>query len=105
MPRQSLNVCRAESLNLSTCGSRIDLPSNPPPPGQDAKEKFQVLQRVFSVLGDPEKRKVYDQTGSLEDSVSLEESSKSSFSEPKAKYSGLIRSVVCPKYSYEPLRL
>lgn len=38
---------------------------------QGAKEKFQVLQRVFAVLGDPEKRKVYDQTGSLEDSVSL----------------------------------
>ncbi|GAQ78368.1 chaperone DnaJ-domain superfamily protein [Klebsormidium nitens] len=38
------------------------------PGNEDAKEKFQVLQRVFSVLGDPEKRKVYDQTGSLEDS-------------------------------------
>lgn len=38
---------------------------------QEAKEKFQSLQKIFSVLSDPEKRKVYDQTGSLDDSDTL----------------------------------
>jgi DnaJ family protein C protein 9 len=36
---------------------------------QGATEKFQTLQRVYEVLSDEEKRRVYDQTGSLEDSV------------------------------------
>lgn len=33
---------------------------------QDAKEKFQQLQRVMAILSDPEKRELYDQTGSLD---------------------------------------
>ncbi|KAI5072391.1 hypothetical protein GOP47_0012497 [Adiantum capillus-veneris] len=37
------------------------------PGDQNAKEKFQALQDVIAVLGDPEKRKVYDETGSTED--------------------------------------
>lgn len=37
------------------------------PGDQNAKEKFQSLQNVIAILGDPEKRKVYDQTGSTED--------------------------------------
>lgn len=38
---------------------------------QEAKEKFQQLQKVISILGDEEKRAVYDQTGSVDDAVSL----------------------------------
>ncbi|KAL1196877.1 Chaperone protein dnaJ 6 [Cardamine amara subsp. amara] len=34
---------------------------------KDAKEKFQQLQKVISILGDEEKRAVYDQTGSVDD--------------------------------------
>jgi curved DNA-binding protein CbpA len=38
---------------------------------QEATEKFQSLQRVFQVLSDPQRRAVYDQTGSLADSEEL----------------------------------
>ncbi|VVB13515.1 unnamed protein product [Arabis nemorensis] len=34
---------------------------------EEAKEKFQQLQKVMSILGDEEKRAVYDQTGSVDD--------------------------------------
>ncbi|KAJ0734197.1 putative chaperone protein AtJ6 [Helianthus annuus] len=34
---------------------------------QDAKEKFQHLQKVISILGDEEKRALYDQTGCVDD--------------------------------------
>ncbi|XP_020599040.1 chaperone protein dnaJ 6-like isoform X2 [Phalaenopsis equestris] len=34
---------------------------------EEAKEKFQLLQKVMSVLGDEEKRAFYDQTGSVDD--------------------------------------
>uniref|UniRef100_A0A6N2K9B8 Protein kinase domain-containing protein n=1 Tax=Salix viminalis TaxID=40686 RepID=A0A6N2K9B8_SALVM len=34
---------------------------------EDAKEKFQQLQKVISILGDEEKRAVYDQTGCVDD--------------------------------------
>ncbi|KAJ0551535.1 putative chaperone protein AtJ6 [Helianthus annuus] len=34
---------------------------------QDAKERFQHLQKVISILGDEEKRTVYDQTGCADD--------------------------------------
>ena len=37
---------------------------------QEAKEKFQQLQKVISILGDEEKRTVYDQTGCVDDDVS-----------------------------------
>lgn len=40
-------------------------------PGEEAKEKFQALQRIYAVLGDPARRKVYDETGNLEDSEEL----------------------------------
>lgn len=36
-----------------------------------AKERFQQLQKVYAVLSDPEKRKVYDRTGSLDDAEEL----------------------------------
>ncbi|PNH00654.1 Chaperone protein dnaJ 6, partial [Tetrabaena socialis] len=38
-------------------------------PSEDAKAKFQMLQKVYAILGDEEKRKVYDQTGSTDDDV------------------------------------
>ncbi|XP_010530863.1 PREDICTED: chaperone protein dnaJ 6-like [Tarenaya hassleriana] len=37
------------------------------PDDEEAKEKFQQLQKVISILGDEEKRAVYDQTGSVDD--------------------------------------
>lgn len=42
---------------------------------QEAKEKFQQLQKVISILGDDEKRAVYDQTGCVDDAVSKSVSS------------------------------
>jgi len=38
---------------------------------QEAKSKFQQLQHVISILGDEEKRAVYDQTGCIDDAVSV----------------------------------
>ena len=32
----------------------------------DATEKFQSLQRVYSILSDEEKRKLYDETGCVD---------------------------------------
>ncbi|PWA87426.1 DnaJ domain-containing protein [Artemisia annua] len=40
------------------------------PDDEDAKEKFQQLQKVISILGDEEKRSLYDQTGCVDDAVS-----------------------------------
>lgn len=37
------------------------------PDDEDAKEKFQQLQKVISILGDEEKRALYDQTGCIDD--------------------------------------
>nr|GMD39772.1 chaperone protein DnaJ 6-like [Ipomoea batatas] len=37
------------------------------PGDEEANEKFQQLQKVMSVLGDEEKRAVYDQTGCVDD--------------------------------------
>ncbi|PIM99511.1 Molecular chaperone (DnaJ superfamily) [Handroanthus impetiginosus] len=37
------------------------------PNDEEAKEKFQQLQKVISILGDEEKRAVYDQTGCVDD--------------------------------------
>ncbi|GFY98263.1 chaperone DnaJ-domain superfamily protein [Actinidia rufa] len=39
------------------------------PGDEDAKEKFQQLQKVISILGDQEKRAIYDQTGCVDDAV------------------------------------
>ncbi|CAK9269316.1 unnamed protein product [Sphagnum jensenii] len=36
------------------------------PGDEDAKEKFQSLQNVIAILGDPEKRKMYDESGSVD---------------------------------------
>ncbi|RWR91956.1 j-domain-containing protein [Cinnamomum micranthum f. kanehirae] len=37
------------------------------PGDEEAKEKFQLLQKVISILGDEEKRTIYDQTGCVDD--------------------------------------
>ncbi|GMN54806.1 hypothetical protein TIFTF001_023934 [Ficus carica] len=37
------------------------------PGDEEAKEKFQQLQKVIAILGDEEKRAVYDQTGCVDD--------------------------------------
>lgn len=37
------------------------------PGDEEAKEKFQQLQKVVSILGDEEKRALYDQTGIVDD--------------------------------------
>ncbi|KAF5941292.1 hypothetical protein HYC85_022459 [Camellia sinensis] len=37
------------------------------PGDEEAKEKFQQLQKVISILGDEEKRALYDQTGCVDD--------------------------------------
>ncbi|XP_031248037.1 chaperone protein dnaJ 6-like [Pistacia vera] len=37
------------------------------PGDEEAKEKFQQLQKVISILGDDEKRALYDQTGCVDD--------------------------------------
>ncbi|XP_058740420.1 chaperone protein dnaJ 6-like [Vicia villosa] len=37
------------------------------PDDEEAKEKFQQLQKVISILGDEEKRALYDQTGCIDD--------------------------------------
>ncbi|KAL2320809.1 hypothetical protein Fmac_029778 [Flemingia macrophylla] len=39
------------------------------PGDEEAKEKFQQLQKVISILGDEEKRALYDQTGCVDDAV------------------------------------
>jgi len=40
------------------------------PGDEEAKEKFQQLQKVISILGDAEKRALYDETGIADDDVS-----------------------------------
>ncbi|MFS7899721.1 putative chaperone protein AtJ6 [Helianthus anomalus] len=39
------------------------------PDDENAKEKFQQLQKVVSILGDEDKRALYDQTGCVDDDV------------------------------------
>eukprot|EP00899_Mesostigma_viride_P020788 jgi/Mesvir1/28710/Mv19681-RA.1 len=41
------------------------------PGNEEAHRNFQTLQRVYAVLGDADKRAIYDKTGSLEDSEEL----------------------------------
>ncbi|KAJ4979665.1 hypothetical protein NE237_010445 [Protea cynaroides] len=43
------------------------------PDDEEAKEKFQQLQKVMSILGDEEKRALYDQTGCVDDADLLGE--------------------------------
>lgn len=38
---------------------------------ENATEKFQTLSKVYSILGDQEKRRIYDETGKLDFSIKL----------------------------------
>lgn len=58
-------------------------------PSADAAAKFQTLQKVYGVLGDEEKRKVYDETGRTEDA----ELSGDSFKNLYEYYRGVYRAV------------
>ena len=58
-------------------------------PSPDAAAKFQTLQKVYGVLGDEEKRKVYDETGRTEDA----ELSGDSFKNLYEYYRGVYRAV------------
>ncbi len=55
-------------------------------PSADAAAKFQTLQKVYGVLGDEEKRKVYDETGRTE-------VSENSFKNLYEYYRGVYRAV------------
>ena len=59
------------------------------PDDPDAAKRFQTLQKVYGVLGDADKRKVYDETGRTEDA----ELSGDSFKNLYEYYRGLYRVV------------
>ena len=58
-------------------------------PSPDAAGKFQTLQKVYGVLGDAEKRKVYDETGRVDDA----ELSGEKFNSLYEYYRGIYRKV------------
>uniref|UniRef100_A0A1J3GBK2 Chaperone protein dnaJ 6 n=1 Tax=Noccaea caerulescens TaxID=107243 RepID=A0A1J3GBK2_NOCCA len=60
---------RATSQEIRKAYHKLALRLHPDknPDDEEAKEKFQQLQKVMSILGDEEKRAVYDQTGSIDD--------------------------------------
>ena len=60
---------------------------------EEAKRKFQRLQLIFSVLSDPEKRKFYDETGSLEDSDGMTDLGGKDFDELYGYYRGMFARV------------
>ncbi|GLI62491.1 hypothetical protein VaNZ11_005123 [Volvox africanus] len=73
-----MKECLYEVLGLSKGASQeeikkayrqraLQLHPDKNPGNEDAKAKFQLLQKVYAILGDEEKRKVYDQTGSTDD--------------------------------------
>ena len=43
---------------------------------QEAHEKMQAIQRAYDILGDPERRKRYDETGNTEEGPSPEKTAK-----------------------------
>ncbi|XLS51787.1 hypothetical protein HN51_012464 [Arachis hypogaea] len=49
----------------------LRLHPNKNPGDEEAKAKFQQLQNVISILGDEEKRAIYDQIGCDDDAVSV----------------------------------
>ncbi|KAJ0041962.1 hypothetical protein Pint_17970 [Pistacia integerrima] len=81
---------------------------------QEAKEKFQQLQKVISILGDDEKRALYDQTGCVDDAVTeadieeFEANYRGSDSEKKdlidlyKKYKGHMNRLFCSMLCSDP---
>lgn len=59
-------------------------------PSPDAAEKFQTLQKVYGVLGDAEKRRVYDETGRVDDADGL---GREKFNDLYEYYRGIYRKV------------
>lgn len=57
---------------------------------EEAKEKFQSLQQIYGILGNPERRKVYDDTGATDDAEGL---NTNSFDELYQFYRGLYKEV------------
>ncbi|KAG0567217.1 hypothetical protein M758_7G161600 [Ceratodon purpureus] len=55
-----------EEIRRAYHKSALRLHPDKNPDDEDAKEKFQQLQNVMAILGDPEKRELYDQTGSID---------------------------------------
>eukprot|EP00898_Chlorokybus_atmophyticus_P004787 jgi/Chlat1/5309/Chrsp35S05252 len=69
-----LGVSReATAAEIKKAYHRLALQLHPDknPNDESAHSKFQTLQRVYAVLSDEEKRRVYNETGSLEDSEEL----------------------------------
>ncbi|THD19731.1 DnaJ subfamily C member 9 [Fasciola hepatica] len=56
---------------------KLSLKHHPDRQSEDVKEnatiRFQVLSKVYSILADPEKRQVYDETGVIDDEGTLED--------------------------------
>ncbi|KAG0584511.1 hypothetical protein KC19_3G214200 [Ceratodon purpureus] len=55
-----------EEIRRAYHKSALRLHPDKNPGDENAKEKFQQLQNVMAILGDPEKRELYDQTGSID---------------------------------------
>lgn len=55
-----------EEIRRAYHKSALRLHPDKNPGDENAKEKFQQLQNVMAILGDPEKRELYDQTGSMD---------------------------------------
>ncbi|ONH95411.1 hypothetical protein PRUPE_7G068800 [Prunus persica] len=84
------------------------------PGDEEAKEKFQQLQKVISILGDEEKRALYDQTGCIDDDVTeadieeFEANYRGSDSEKKdlidlySKYKGNMNRLFCSMLCSDP---
>lgn len=54
-----------EEIRKAYHKSALRLHPDKNPGDENAKAKFQQLQNVMAILGDPEKRELYDQTGSI----------------------------------------
>jgi len=67
----------ASEAELKKCYYRLSLRVHPDRVDEaekdSATEKFQLLGRVYGILGDPEKRKIYDETGDDPDDDSFDD--------------------------------
>ncbi|THF99511.1 hypothetical protein TEA_002963 [Camellia sinensis var. sinensis] len=84
------------------------------PGDEEAKEKFQQLQKVISILGDEEKRALYDQTGCVDDAVTEadieefeanyrgSESEKNDLIDLYKKYKGNMNRLFCSMLCSDP---